>query len=225
MKSDNERLLSDKMNYLKNLIYRRNIKTLIKALINRFPYLSFDEIEKIVDCVNDICIKNNCFNLKTMIKGDSSVIIKLNNKIIRITNRRYDNYKYLIEYVSDSKSILQPDSEAVVKLNGVSYDMKILELEKLVTKGLTYNDVLKTYFKLREDGYLWYDARTENIGKDKNGNILLHNYGELINLNNLDYLDKKQKINTHIRRKPELSLAYIKYKESKAEEKMKIWIK
>lgn len=221
MKADNDRLLSDKINYLKRIIQAKNRRKLTKAIMNRFRYLSYEETEKIINCVNDICIKNNCYNFKIASKREGSVVLSLNNKVIKITNRQYDYYKYLTEYVSNSRSILQPDSEAIVELVDLPYNMKILELEKLNTKGITYNDVMEIYFKLREDGYLWYDTRKENLGKDKNGNILLFNYGELININDLNYYDKKKKLNAHIRRKPELSLAYIRYQERYQELKIK----
>ena len=45
-------------------------------------------------------------------------------------------------------------------------------LKKLNLNGITNNDILSLYVQLRNDGYLWYDTKTENIGKDEEGNLL-----------------------------------------------------
>ena len=121
----------------------------------------------------------------------------------------YDNHKSLSEYVSYSNNILQPTYEEIIELG--FFSAKILKTKKLFLEEVTNEDVLNMYCKLRDDGYLWYDTKPENIGKDENGNMYLIDYGELIYIN--DLAQKRQReIQNHENIKSELSKYYYKNK-------------
>ena len=81
--------------------------------------------------------------------------------------------------------------------------------KKLNTTGITNNDIINLYVKLRNDGYLWYDTKIDNVGKDENGNILLLDYGELININNLDEYNTKLQLEYHRNKKRALYDYYL----------------
>jgi len=134
------------------------------------------------------------------------------NEIIKLTFMEYDNHKSLKEYVSHSRYILQPSEEEIVELG--YYNAKILKTKKL--KILNQEDLsasgklIDMYCHLRDDGYLWYDTKLENIGKDEEGNIYLIDYGELIYINDMDDYKKKKEMAAHTARKPNQCAYYDK---------------
>lgn len=174
----------------------------------------------------------NINNITKVSNGESSIVFEIRNEIIKLTFIEYKNYKSLKEYVSYSESILQPNYELIndkVKLYGSS--AKFLILKKLDLKGITNDDILSLYIKLRNDGYLWYDTKIENVGKDEKGNLFLIDYGELIYINNLDEYNKKFQLEYHMNKKRDLCIYYSnlqeqilnlqKYKNKKEKHKIK----
>ena len=154
-----------------------------------------------------------CYNASTPIEklkvigtGESSIAFELDNLIIKISFIDYTNHPSIKEYVSYSSSILQPYAEKDIQLS--QYNAKFLISKKLMTNNITQDDVLSTYVKLRDDGYLWYDTKPENIGKDKNGNCFLLDYGELIYINDLDYYHQQEELKLHRNQKPEYDQYY-----------------
>ena len=102
-------------------------------------------------------------------------------------------------------------------------DGKILELKKLSFDGLTESDVLDTYTKLRDDGYLWYDIKKENLGKDENGNVYLIDYGELRYINDMPKFLKDKELQSHAIRQPIYNKIYLKNKKENLF-KLKNWL-
>ena len=81
--------------------------------------------------------------------------------------------------------------------------------------GITYDDVMEVYCHLRDDGYLWSDTKEGNIGRDKNGNLKLFDYGELIYIRDLPPYNQQKEIKSHITRRPDLEEQYLRYLEIK----------
>lgn len=188
------------------------MEDLKKYIAENFYFLKPEQVEKITASLIDFCTKNNIANLKVVGNGESSITFEYNNEIIKLTFMEYDNHKSLKEYVSHSRYILQPDAEEIIELG--YYNAKILKTKKLqIVNPEDLNDssdLMDMYCHLRDDGYLWYDTKLENIGKDKNGNIYLIDYGELIYINDLDDYKKKKEIDSHITRKPSYCAFYDK---------------
>lgn len=159
--------------------------------------------------------KNLDINSITKISnGESSISFEINDEIIKITFMQYKNHISLKEYVSHSESILQPNFELVNdNVKWYRSSAKFIILKKLNLKGITNNDILSLYVKLRNDGYLWYDTKIENVGKDENGNILLLDYGELIYINDLDEYNKSLQLEYHRNKKRELYDYYLNIEE------------
>ena len=113
------------------------------------------------------------------------------------------NHKSLKEYVSHSSYILQPDAEEIIELG--YYNAKILKTKKLQilnSEDLSASEkLIDMYCHLRDDGYLWYDTKLENIGIDENGNMYLIDYGELIYINEMDDYHKKKELDSHYLKK------------------------
>ena len=171
-----------------------------------------EQAEILFNNLNDICVQKNLelSDLKIIGYGESSIVFDLDNEIIKLTFNEYDNHPSMKEYVSHSSAILQPNFEIIIdKVKQYKYCAKIIGLKKLSLEGITNEDVLNVYTKLRNDGYLWYDTKLENIGKDENGNIFLIDYGELIYINDLDLYHKNKELEVHENRKAELNQFYL----------------
>ena len=63
-------------------------------------------------------------------------------------------------------------------------------------------------YKLRKSGYLWYDPKIENLGKDEFGNLLLLDYGQIIYINNMTQEEQNKELETHKKMFPELNTSY-----------------
>ena len=134
-------------------------------------------------------------NAKIIGGGESSVVLECNEEVIKLTLMEYDNHKSIKEYVSHSSCILQPNEEYIVNIN--PYNLKILFLPKLSLENITGEDVIDIYCNLRNDGYLWNDTKLENVGKDKNGNCLLLDYGELIYTKDMPLYKQNLELESH----------------------------
>lgn len=186
----------------------------IEEIKNRILYIyngiiSEEEINRIIVGLNNILFKKNysISNLKIIGDGESSLVFEGNDEIIKLTLMEYDNHKSLKEYVSHSKHILHPTEEVIIDLNG--YSAKILFLPKLSLDNITGEDILNMYCDLRDDGYLWNDTKLENVGKDKNGNCLLLDYGELIYVNDMPLYKQNSELESHRMKKAECDKMYL----------------
>ena len=188
------------------------MEDLKKYIAENFYFLQPEQVEKITTSLIDFCKKNNIANLKVIGSGESSITFEYNNEIIKLTFMEYDNHKSLKEYVSHSRYILQPNDEEIVELG--YYNAKILKTKKLQILNQedlsTSGALIDMYCHLRDDGYLWYDTKLENIGKDENGNLYLIDYGELIYINDMDDYKKKKELDSHTIRKPNQCAYYDK---------------
>ncbi len=126
----------------------------------------------------------NLEDLKLNAQGESSYVFEYNDQIIKLSTISYQNYDRLTDYVADSQHILRPQDEVTINLG--EYNASILFEEKLSWDIITDEDVRDMALSLRKDGYLWYDLKKENIMIDSNRNKLLIDYGELININNMN---------------------------------------
>ena len=186
-------------------------------LLRQFNGLDPTKINELINSLKIVCEKNNSdlSNLHFVDYGESSVVFELNNQIIKLTFNEYDKHPSMKEYVSHSSKILQPNFEQIiddVKLWG--YTAKILGFKKLSLDNITDEDVLNMYVDLRDDGYLWYDTKKENIGKDADGKCYLIDYGELIYINDLDNYNLNKELETHRIVKNELDSYYSSIKEN-----------
>ena len=184
--------------------------------LQQFSNLDIKKIDILINELKKICKENNSdlSNLDFLEYGESSIVFELNNQIIKVTFNEYDRHPSMKEYVSHSSKILQPMFEKIiddVKLYG--YSAKIIGLKKLSLNNISDEDILKMYVDLRDDGYLWYDTKSENIGKDENGVCYLLDYGELIYINDLDYYNMNKELETHRIVKSELDAYYLSVKE------------
>ena len=169
-----------------------------RYIAENFYFLQPDQVEKITTALIDFCKENNIAKLNVIGSGESSITFEYNNEIIKLTFMEYDNHKSLKEYVSHSKYILQPEAEEIVELG--YYNAKILKTKKLKISDSS-DDLINMYCHLRDDGYLWYDTKLENIGKDENGNMYLIDYGELIYIKEMDDYHKKKELDSHYLKK------------------------
>lgn len=191
-----------------------------RYIAENFYFLQSEQVEKITTSLIEFCAKNNIANLKVIGSGESSITFEYNNEIIKLTFMEYDNHKSLKEYVSHSRYILQPEDEEIVELG--YYNAKILKTKKLQILNQedlsTSGALIDMYCHLRDDGYLWYDTKTENIGKDENGNMYLIDYGELIYINDLDGYKRENELSSHYIKKSSFCSYYDNYVEEKVEE-------
>lgn len=185
-------------------------------LLQQFSNLDITKIDILINELKKLCEEKN-FNLSNLSfvgYGESSIVFELNDQIIKVTFNEYDRHPSMKEYVSHSSKILQPMFEHIieeVKLYG--YSAKIIGLKKLSLKDISDEDVLKMYVDLRDDGYLWYDTKKKNIGKDENGVCYLLDYGELIYINDLDAYNLNKELETHRIVKSKLDAYYLGIKE------------
>lgn len=144
--------------------------------------------------------------------GESSICFVGTDKVVKLTSIDYG--VPLSEYTSHSEYILQPLEEKIGPKIGW-YQFRTIAEEKLDFTGITYDDVMEVYCHLRDDDYLWYDTKEGNIGRDKNGNLKLFDYGELIYIRDLPPYDQQKEIKSHIAKKPDLDEQYSRYLETK----------
>ena len=181
-----------------------------RYIAENFYFLQSEQVQKITTSLIEFCTKNNIAKLNVIGNGESSITFEYNNEIIKLTFMEYDNHKSLKEYVSHSRYILQPNTEEIIELG--YYNAKILKTKKL--QILTPEDLsasgalINMYCHLRDDGYLWYDTKLENIGKDEAGNLYLIDYGELIYINDLPEYKKQQELEAHFVKKEKLCEYY-----------------
>lgn len=146
------------------------------------------------ELVNEL--RNNGFDLDNLdvVSGETSINFIGDNIVIRLTYVRYDSfgYKSISDYISHSSAILQPLFEKKINTGDINYPT-ILGLKKLQIGTISENERNNTYIRLRNDGYLFNDAKKlDNFGKDEFGNVYLIDYGELIYINDQKKLNNSE---------------------------------
>lgn len=174
--------------------------------------------DRIIELLKEILKQKNydINNVKIIGGGESSVVIDCNEEVIKLTLMEYDNHQSLKEYVSHSSHILQPNEEYITNLD--YYNLKILFLPKLNLNSVTGEDILNMYCDLRDDGYLWSDTKLENVGKDKNGNCLLLDYGELIYIKDMPMYKQNSELESHRIKKSDFYTMYLERQEQISEQ-------
>ena len=186
---------------------KEDLDNLIRSVRNNTSQETIDKISnEFIDTLSKKQISLD--QLKLIGNGESSFIFEYDGQIIKLSTMSYDNYSTLTDYVKESTHILKPIDEVTVNLG--NYNASILFQEKLDLSNITEQDVTDMALALREDGYLWYDLKKENIGKDMNGNLFLIDYGELININNMSDYKKESELKTYQKMYPLLDEAYKK---------------
>lgn len=169
-----------------------NINNFGSFLLHNSTFAKEETIDIVVRNLKEVLDEHN-FDLSNLcVKvGETSINFIKDDIVIRLTYIRYDSWGYegISDYVSHSKSILQPLFEKKIKTGDINYPT-ILGLKKLKIGKVAKKERDQIYIKLRDDGYLFNDAlKLENFGKDENGNIYLIDYGELI------YVKDEKKLN------------------------------
>lgn len=90
--------------------------------------------------------------------GTSSVVLDAGGSVVRISMSAPTQKP-------DIPQVLQPIAEA--KIDGLF----IVRIPKLITTGITEEDVEEIKLKIDALGYCWDDAGTDNIGRDAEGNL------------------------------------------------------
>lgn len=184
-------------------------ETYIK-LKNQFLYfkLTDKEIDLYIYSIIELTkqLGYNEKDLKLIGTGESSLCFELDKLVIKFTYISYYR-ETLTEYLSHSKKILQPQYEISIPTDHYAKP-KLIVTKKLNTDNITEEDVIRTYIDLRNDGYLWYDTKVENLGRDEDDNIYLFDYGELVYLNYLNEREKSSAIKNHKYLKEELNEIY-----------------
>ena len=168
---------------------RKYLEKRTNVIGNKSVYDNLDyNTELVIIEIKNMCERYNLdfYKVEILGKGESSVVFGIGDKAFKITFMFYNNYETLKEFVSYSQDILQVDDETVINLIDSVFPIRILLSKRLTMVSVTEEELFDMYVKLRDAGYLWADLRSENIGRNENGNLLLLDYGELININEMD---------------------------------------
>lgn len=171
-------------------------------------------ILKIIRGINELCEKENTTinSINYLTTGQDACIFECAGKIIKVTKVNYDGYPSLRDYFSRTSCVLQPLEEILVEIpTPDNYHITIHLFEKLDTKEIGPAEATEAYIRLRNDGYLWYDPKYENVGRDKDGNLKLFDYGQVININDMDDSHRKKEIEANEAMFPQLAKAYAEY--------------
>ncbi len=161
----------------------------------------------------------NVSDLKLIMLNENYALYDYKNTIIEIVDIDDCRFSSIKEYVKKSNCILKPIDETLIKIG--SKELRVLYLPKLYSDNITNDDVIDIYCKLRDEGYLWEDARKENLVHDESGNILLANYNKLISLYGIPINIYKSYIDDHIKNNPMLDKIYEKRKKVEGHRKNK----
>jgi len=188
-----------------------NEDKLIDILFKRYNCYNFgsEEYNIILDKLKCVCeMKGFSINDLVFIEnGQDSIVFSCNDSIIKICNLFY-NTTTLTEYVSNCAFILKPNIEECLFVKDRFFSF--MEFPKLNTNKINNSDVVRMSCKLRDNGYLWHDPRPSNLGKDNEGRIFLIDYGQLIYINDLDYVQYQIQLNSYKNKFPDLDNAYSK---------------
>lgn len=169
--------------------------------------LTDDDYNCLLEMIFKVCILKNCLleDFKLLKCGQDSITFEVNDSIVKVTTCFY-NTKLLSDYVSHSKFILKPNIELSCVIDNKVFT--VLEFDKLNVKNIKNSDVFIMYIHLREDGYLWYDPRKSNLGKDSEGGLFLIDYGQLVYINDKDNAFIQNELSAHRQAFPEFDEAY-----------------
>lgn len=193
---------------INNVMNEDKIKELLIERYNRYDF-SDEEYNIILDKLKYICgLKGIVISdLTFIVNGQDSLVFFCNDSIFKICNLYYRT-ETLTEYISNCPFILKPNIEECIYIKDKFFSF--MEFIKLNTKKINNSDVVKMSCKLRDNGYLWYDPRPSNLGKDNEGRVFLIDYGQLIYINNLDYVQYQIQLNSYKNSFPEFDEAYSK---------------
>ena len=132
----------------------------------------------IEDSIVRLCQKNgiNPNNLKVL--GNHKAVLELgnNNWILKIGPNYFNEFLDANSVERSGNLINRPIASALIDERGI---YRIDLVERLDTSTITKQDVLRMHCLLRDRGILWTDLKTSNLGRDKNGNIKLLDYGQV----------------------------------------------
>lgn len=133
-------------------------------------------------------------NYRLLKCGQDAIVFEGDDSIVKITTCFY-NTMTLTDYVSNSDFILKPNIEVNCDINNRVFT--VLEFDKLDVNSIKRSDVISMYCHLRDDGYLWYDPRCSNLGKDKDGKVYLIDYGQIVYIYDKDYSFVQNELSVH----------------------------
>ena len=148
-------------------------------------FISDEDVSRIFKGILEICQRNNLdFKyIKYITKGESSIVLECNGKIIKFVPFRTD--MNITDYVSSSDLILKPIDELPILIEyspQYKYNIVITLTDKLNTfDEISDGQMLDFARSLISDGYIWLDIKKDNLAYDDNDRIKLIDYGELFN--------------------------------------------
>lgn len=164
-----------------------SVNNLKEYILENSTFANENTIDLVIDNILKV-LKSYNFDLNNINveSGETSINFIEDNIVVRLTYVRYKDYDTISDYIKNSKYILKPKYEKSINTGSVNYPT-ILVMDRLDIGSVTKKERDNIYIKLRDDGYIFNDAeKLDNFGKDKDGNIYLIDYGELI------YVDPKQ---------------------------------
>ena len=191
---------------------------ILEILIRNYSHIGFEsnDYATIIGKLNESCMScgGTIDSISLVHIGQDAIIFECNNMIIKITTLDYQTNS-LTEYISNCEDIQKPISEQIINIKNKK--ITVLTEKKLNTEKIKPVDIYDMYYKLRESGYLWYDPKKENLGKDEKGKLLLLDYGQIIYIKNMSIEEQKRELDTHKNMFPELNESYERSKEFEAQ--------
>ena len=144
----------------------------------------FNMLSKDLETLNDDIIENvkvvcdeigfDYTNAKIIGYGETSVTLDVGDQIIKISCLPVNQ-----DMINETDGLVaKADNLKTIKVNN-SDSVNIYTMEKLDTSNITEEDVSDMFCKLREKGYVWGDLKTDNLGRNSNGDIQLLDYGQI----------------------------------------------
>lgn len=164
--------------------------------------------------LNDIMklLKTGCetvgynFNdLSFVAHGNDSIVFENGEYIFKVMECEYN--VSVTDYISHCNYILKPLYEE--GLNIQNKNIRVFVFDKLDVSNINFDDVVLMSILLRKDGYLWYDPKPQNIGKDSNGNLFLIDFGQVYYIADRSIGYKKAMLADYCFNFPEFNQAYI----------------
>lgn len=188
---------------------------IMEILISEYKRYNFDSTDysMIVTSLMNLCLQENVNNeqLSLVRVGQDAIVLESNDKIFKITTLDYQTSS-LSMYVSGSDNILKPNYENPLILK--NRKISVLSFEKLDTKKITESDVYDMSVKLRDEGYLWYDPLPTNLGRNKDGKLLLLDYGQIVSLQDKDEFFVQKELEVYANMFPKYDEFYKRIKEN-----------
>lgn len=114
-----------------------------------------------------------CSDIRLIGEGGSSCVYKIGNKVLKLGRNRL-GFK-----IDNNKRFLRPLLREDIKSlkDGTLFFIEITE--KVKTENITYEDVYQIYKELRDEGLVWVDCYSQNLGRLEKSNKIY--FGEQIN--------------------------------------------